>query len=78
MLGTPFDSQSLEFDESGYSNKVRLAFSNVQNLLEEFNGDAAKIDSLCPGVREQLNLFSKMAEKHAKSVLGSKPSLPPK
>lgn len=82
MLGTPFDSHSPEFDESEYSNQVRVAFSNVQNLQEEFNADAAKIDSLCPGVREQLNLFSKMAEKHAKnvakSVLESEPSPAPK
>ena len=76
MLGTPVESFSPEFEE--YSNQVRLAFRNVQNLQEEFNGDAANIDSLCPGVREQLNSFSEMSEKHAKSVLESEPSPPPK
>lgn len=71
MLRDPVLSHSPGFED--YANEVRRAFSQLQALEEEFSQNAENVDTLCPGVRDQLMAFTEMAEKHAKSVLASKP-----
>lgn len=66
MLRDPVLSHSPGFED--YANEVRRAFSQLQDLQEEFS-NAENVDTLCPGLRDQLTAFTEMAEKHAKSVL---------
>ena len=71
MLRDPVLSHSPGFED--YANEVRRAFSQLQALQEEFSQNADNVDTLCPGVRDQLTAFTEMAQKHAKSVLEGKP-----
>jgi len=50
--------------EDGCENPVDLiaALNSVNALLMEFEQSAEMIDALCPGVRESLNDFAKMAQ----------------
>ena len=69
MLRDPVPGHLPGFED--YAKEVRFAFSQLQALEQEFSQDA-DVDTLCPGVREQLTSFLQMAEKHAKSILESK------
>jgi len=44
--------------------ELRAALERVDALLAELDAAPAKADSLCPGVREELQGFAKMARKH--------------
>ncbi|CAK9050205.1 unnamed protein product [Durusdinium trenchii] len=70
MLREPVCKDCDGFED--YATRVRCAFQNLDVLGQEFANDAANVDALCPGLRDQLHAFQEMAEKHAKRVLDSK------
>lgn len=55
-------------DFEGYTSQVRSSLAKLRALEHDFSTDCA-IEIYCPGVREQLQAFLQLAEKHAARVL---------